>query len=370
VSTTALFFKLLNFFTVRFYKFFLSNVLLLLLLGACEEEESADPIIPDQPWSYTGLGGLSVQKVEVSGDWVYAATQNGMFRQSVDNSDTTWMSAGLEGLNITDFAIPTKDRLVASAVLDQDNPSNTLYVSNDGGDNWLPLTDDFGGNLGAVTCQALDYNPDNSSVLYGRGNYNVAKSTDGGETWSSVFGMWDAIGYQADLIQVYDSNPDIVWAGGETSIFSPYMVKSTDGGQNWQSVEVPAQGDNAVYSMVFDPDDPERVLAGMEGQLIYSEDGGQNWEIVLQPENYSYFLDLKVSLQNRNTVYAAGTDGGTGQGNIIIYISDDFGQNWRDVAFSGQEGKDYAARDLGLFMQSGQETIYVATNDGVFLFSP
>ena len=217
---------------MRFYNFFLTPVILLLLLAACEEEESADPV-PDQPWSYTGLGGLSVQEVEVNGDWVYAATQNGMLRQSINSSDTTWMVAGLKGLNITDFAILPEDRLVASVVLNQNNPSNTLYVSHDGGDNWLPLTDDFGGDLGAVTCQALDYNPDNPSVLYGRGNYNIAKSTDGGETWSSVFGAWDAIGYQADLIQVYDSNPDIVWAGGETSIFSPYMVKSTDGGQNW-----------------------------------------------------------------------------------------------------------------------------------------
>ena len=354
-------------------KYFKISLFLLsiIFLTACEEDSGTENPTPDQPWTYTGLGGISVTQVAVQDDMAYAGTREGMFRQPVGSSDTSsWSSAGLGGEEITDFVITAEDQLIASVALDSDNPTNTLFITNDGGNTWTPLASDFGGESGTVTCQALDYDPTNTSVLYGRGNYNIAKSTDGGTTWTSVFAEWGSIGYQADLIKVYDDNPDIVWAGGETSIFSPYMVKSMDAGESWQLVQVPSQGDNAVYSMVFAQNSPERILAGMEGQVIYTEDGGENWQIVLQPDNYSYFNDMKRSEQNPDNIYIAGTDGGNDLGDVIIYTSSDFGQSWNSAQHAGQPGKEYAARDLGLYTASGAEAMYVATNDGVFIYKP
>lgn len=351
------------------YRQLLSLFGVLFLLISCEEEDGGIGL-PAQAWTYTGLGNYDVTEVEVRGEWVYAATQQGMYRKNVGNYDTLWTNAGLSGEEITDFIILGDEQLLASVRLDSNNPSTTLYMSWDGGANWTAMDTNFGGENGAVTCRALDYNVENPQVLYGRGNYNVAKSTDGGQTWSSVFADWDNTGYQADLIKVYDENPDIVWAGGETSIFSPYMVKSTDGGQNWQPVQVPSQGDNAVYTMVIDKNDPQHILAGMEGQVIASQNGGNQWEVVLTPDNYSYFLDMQISSENDDMVYAAGTDGGNALGDIIIYTSDDFGQSWNSVRHSGQEGKRYAARDLGLYSSSEGEAMYVATNQGVFIYAP
>lgn len=343
--------------------------LLSLVLSSCEEEDNGTQL-PLQKWTYSGLGDHYVVEVEVKGDWVYAATQQGMYKKSVGSNDTLWTSAGLSDKEVTDFILFEADHLLASVRLDSNNPSNTLYMSQDGGAQWVPVETNFGGQAGAITCQALDYDPDNPQVIFGRGNYNVAKSTDGGQSWSSVFAEWDNIGYQADLIKVYDEDPGIVWAGGETSIFSPYMVKSTDGGQNWQPVQVPSQGDNAVYSMVIHPNNPQLLLVGMEGQVIASQNGGSSWEVVLMPDNYSYFLDLQMSLEGEEKVYAAGTDGGNDLGDIIVYTSDDFGEGWSTARHQGREGKQYAARDLGLYARGGEEAMYVATNHGVFIYKP
>lgn len=347
----------------------LSLLSLLFLMLSCEEEDNEEQL-PLQEWTYTGLGNRYVVEVEVKSDWVYAATQQGMYKQRVASDDTLWTNAGLSGMEITDFVLLEAEHILASVSLDNNNPSNTLYMSHDGGANWTAMDTNFGGQEGAVTCQALDYDPNNPQVIFGRGNYNVAKSTDGGQNWTSVFADWGNIGYQADLIKVYDEDPDVVWAGGETSIFSPYMIKSTDGGQNWQPVQVPSQGDNAVYSMVIHPNDPQQLLAGMEGQVIASQNGGSIWEIVLTPDNYSYFLDLQMSLEEEERVYAAGTDGGNDLGNIIIYTSNNFGEGWSNVRHQGQEGKQYAAHDLGLYSIGGQEAMYVATNHGVFIYKP
>ncbi|MDF9800194.1 photosystem II stability/assembly factor-like uncharacterized protein [Catalinimonas alkaloidigena] len=346
---------------------------ILFLATACDENDpmgDGNEQIPSQTWTYTGLGDYYVNEVEVSGDWVYAATQEGMFKKMLGSEDTVWSDAGLSGMEVTDFAILTNEHLLASVALSAENPSATLYETNNAGNSWTALQSDFGGQQGAITCQALDVNPVNADIVFGRGAYNVAKSTDGGQSWTSVFADWDNAGYQADLIRVSDENPDVIWAGGETSIFSPYMVKSTDGGQNWLPIRVPADGDNAVYSMVIKSENSDQLLVGMEGRIIYSADAGENWEIVLSPDNYSYFHDMQNSREDGDKVYAAGTDGGTDLGDIIIYTTTDFGQSWNTVQYGGQQEKQYAALDLGLFSGTTEEAMYVATNHGVFIYKP
>ncbi len=57
-------------------------------------------------------------------------------------------------------------------------------------------------------------------------------------------------------------------------------------------------------------------------------------------------------------------------GDIVIYSSDNFGENWSNVSHSGESGKDYAARDPGLYVQSGRGAMYAATNDDVFIYRP
>lgn len=185
-----------------------------------------------------------------------------------------------------------------------------------------------------------------------------------------MYGEWQGIGYQSDLIQIDPNNTNIVWAGGETSIFSPYLVKSSDAGQTWQGANIPYDGNNAVYAMAIDPVNSDHVLVGMEGRMIVTEDGGNDWEILFSPENPSYFNDMQVSILNQRTVYAAGTDGGNALGDIIVYSSADFGNTWETAEHEGVEGKAYAAQDLALYAQQGQELVYVGTNHGVFIYQP
>lgn len=340
-----------------------------LLLLSCDDDE---PENVSPTWTLRGLSGQSVSEIKLSGQTLFAATDNGMYRQAVDAVDTAWDTAGLVGREITDFVVLSNRALLASVVIGPDNPAATFYRSEDDGDTWTPVNSNFGGEAGSITCQALAVSPSSSDVLYGRGNYNVAKSTDRGQTWTSVFSSWDNIGYQADLMYVYPNDADQVWAGGETSIFSPYLIKSTDAGQTWTLLEVPADGDNAVYSLVAHPTDPRRVLAGMEGQIIYSEDGGSQWEVIYSPDAdiYSYFLDLLLSPVQEERVYAVGTDGGTGLGDVLLYVSDDFGQQWEMLRYEGLRGVQYAARDMAVTMVEGAETIFIGTNRGVVRYHP
>ena len=340
-----------------------------LLLLSCDDDEP-DTVSPT--WALRGLGGQSVNEIKLSGQTLFAATDNGMYRQAVDAVDTVWDTAGLVGLEITDFVVLSNEELLASVVIGPDNPAATFYRSEDDGDTWTPVNSNFGGDVGSITCQALAVSPSSADVLYGRGNYNVAKSTDRGQTWTSVFSNWDNIGYQADLMYVYPSDADQVWAGGETSIFSPYLIKSTDAGQTWMPSDVPADGDNAVYSLVVHPTDEQRVLAGMEGQIIYSEDGGSQWEVIYLSDIdvYSYFFDLQLSSGQDERVYAVGSDGGTSLGDVLLYVSDNFGQQWEMLRYEGPSGLQYTAQDMAVTMVDGEETILIGTNHGVIRYVP
>lgn len=321
-------------------------------------------------WSWQGLGGHTVYHLQFHEQLLYAATNNGLFSKLVSAEDTLWNIAGLQGKEITDFVVWGEGNLIASVVINAENPDATLYRTSNDGSDWSALESNFGGELAPVTCQALATVPPTYDTLYGRGRYNVAKSTDGGITWNSVFADWDAIGYQADLLEVDARNPHTVWAGGETSIFSPYLLKSSDGGQSWQPMEVPANGDNAVYSLATDPYDVDRVLAGMEGQIIGSDNGGDSWQVRFAPENYSYFNQITFSSLQPDRVYAVGTDGGNDVGDVLLYTSEDGGQQWDVVRFEGDTSKQYAALDLAIATMDDQEIIFIATDQGVVRYSP
>ena len=293
-----------------------------------------------------------------------------MYRKSTDPQDTVWLKAGLSGLEVADFVVLSEEELLASVVIGPNNPTTNFYRSNDGGASSTPVASDFGGEAGSMTCQALALSPQSIDVMYGRGHYNVAKSTDGGTTWTSVFSEWDNIGYQADLMYVNPNNADQVWAGGETSIFSPYLIKSTDAGQTWTPADVPANGDNAVYSLTVHPSDAQRVLVGMEGQIVYSEDGGNRWEVVYSPDTYSYFFDLQASPVQDERVYAVGTDGGNDLGDVLLFVSDNFGQQWEMLRYEGAGELQYAARDMAIAVIDGKETVFIGTNRGVVRYNP
>jgi len=310
-------------------------------------------------------------QIKDNSESLFAATRNGMYRKPLYVQDTSsWVLVGLSGLEVTDFVLVGAETLIASVALDANNPVNTLYKSIDEGNTWEPLESNFGGNAGNVTCQTLALSSQQPDVLYGRGQYNVAKSTNMGETWTSVLADWDNIGYQADLMYVDPNDAQIVWAGGETSIFSPYLFKSIDTGENWIPTDIPADGDNAVYSLVTHPTDNQRVLVGMEGQIMYSEDGGNLWRLSFAPENYSYFNDLGLSNSVDGRVYAAGTDGGNDLGDILLYISDDFGETWEVKRHEGENDEEYAAQNLLVTTVEQQETIFVGTNLGIFRYNP
>lgn len=339
-------------------------LLILLSFINCED----DPEIPDSPsgWESLGLNDINVHKIQFSENYLFAATDQGMFRQSsTDISSTNWISVGLEGKEVIDFILFNDQEILAATDASPDEEVS-LFKTTDGGSSWIPFQNGFGGDI-EVTAHALAHDPTNASILFARAAYAVAKSTDRGESWVPVFGEWGSAGYQAPLIQVDENFPDHVWAGGESSIFQPYLWKSTNGGESWLLLDLPYEGDNSVYTLASHPENRENILIGMEGQILSSSDGGENWQKALQIEDGTYIIDLENHPEIPQKVYGTGSKGGTSGGNLFFYSSDDFGSTWELMVNEDNPGT-FFAHDLELKVSGNQVFLYIATDRGLYRF--
>src|SRR5438128_4019466 len=96
----------------------------------------------------------------------------------------------------------------------------------------------------------------------------------GDDRWALVTrGLPEAPAIRA--IARHPEDPEMVLVATQ---HGPY--RSTDHGEHWEKLNVPDHG-SPVWSLTFDPRDPDRLYAGYENcEIFRSDDGGEHWEQV------------------------------------------------------------------------------------------
>lgn len=173
-------------------------------------------------------------------------------------------------------------------------------------------------------------------------NYEVSKSTDGGETWNLQFSTVDE---HLRNIVFLDHNRGFL--GTLTSSF----YKTSNGGQTWELINIPGVeaicgldvvGDSIVYGCgaYFEP-----------AYIIKSSDGGDNWTFI---DMSAYATGLvEVLFIDEYTGFACGKneDGG------IILKTTDGGQVWTEIFNTGLPG-EYVWKMQQLF--SNQDVFFAS----------
>ena len=320
-------------------------------------------------WALAGLQNRDVQELKLRHGTLHAATDSGLYRKPL-GVEVGWTTEGLQGKTVVDVAWRGDGDMLAGVQHEEGQTGPVLYKRATPNAQWTPFGTGYGpDDHGHV--RALASIPGSRDTLLARGARNVARSVDGGGQWTSVWGDWRGIGYQAPLLYVSPHDPSVVFAGGESSIFQPYLVRSPDYGATWQRASgVSAGGDNAVYTMIEHPDDPGRFLLGMEGRVLRSNDGGRNWTLAYEPPQYTYVFDFATrQAGDRTIIYAAGSENGTEAGRLTLHRTDDFGESWERVSYAA--GPDSAAtRALTLTENGGRTRLYLGTTDGVYVYRP
>lgn len=261
----------------------------------------------------------------------------GMWRS--DDAGRSWRNLGLkDGRHIIRIIIHPKDpNTVWVAVVGHlfgPNEERGVYKTTDGGKSWkktLYINNQTG-------CSDLVMEPGNPSVMYagmwrvirtphsmesgGEGS-GLYKSTDGGETWTSLSakkglpkGTWGIVG-----VAVAPSNTDKIYTIIENAAGGLFM--SADGGETWTLTS----NDNNIrqrawyYSKVFVDPKNENLVYCPNVEFMRSRDGGKTFQSVNTPHGDHHDLWIDPEDGNRMIV---GDDGGA-------QVSFDGGNNWSSM---------------------------------------
>lgn len=209
-----------------------------------------------------------------------------------------------------------------------------------------------GGGMGSgqANIYSMDQCAGQMNILYlGTEPGEVYKSVDAGLNWTNV-SMNEDFGSGVSAVEVHPTNPDIVFAGGNSGIF-----RSLDGGVTWLNV-LPSSNLN-VNEILINTGNTQVVLAATDKGLYQSTDGGDNWTQLFNQKSY----DVKENTGNSNIIYLLKNNP-----SLIIcefYISFDSGSTWNLQSNGWYSSSDPARNDGG-----GRIAVTTADPDYVYAY--
>lgn len=212
--------------------------------------------------------------------------------------------------------------------------SGGLWQSNDGGSTWSDVSE----FPGALTIGAIAQLPD-GTLLVGTGDIFTAggdgmlSSSDGGATWTPIAATapQSSSTFWICINSIAASSQGVVLAATGFASGKGGIARSTDGGQTWTTVFTGFSMDVA-----FDPNDPSDAVADNEaGGVEFSIDAGQTWAPGVGLPGTGDRVSVAFDPSVPGSVYAlVNNNGGTSPSGQVYHSSDD-GATWSLLAGTG-----------------------------------
>lgn len=257
----------------------------------------------------------------------------------------SWSVAGPMGGDVRELVVdPTDPQHLLLGTID-----GQIYQSIDGARTWARLVN-F--NRPSIYIDHIIIDPRDSKTMYVAAHKHKEpggffKTTDGGETWREATELkTEALHSLAQS----SSDPNILIAGSNRAVY-----RSTDSGETWTSLPISAYPDiRNVESIAIDPRDPRAIYVGTWHLPWKTEDGGQTWKSIKTGMiDDSDVFAIEIDETRPNHVIASACSG--------IYESQNAGANWRKV--QGIPSQSRRTRDI-MQHPAIPSTIFAGTTEG------
>jgi len=257
--------------------------------------------------------------------------------------------------------------------------------SENGGENWgqkltLYTAFDYGANYPVMAAT-----PENVYVAYYRnttGNSEIfmVKSGNGGQSFGNEIQVTNSINL-AQVPQIVASGDTVVIAYEDRDAdwdYQIYLTISTDAGQTWsESANLSSTTGNARWCNLARQGDKMVVVWNEQTGATYNEldlfftktsDFGQSWTTPVNITNdgaYNARLNTKLLGNSVYVIVSAKVDGL--QSDIILYRSDDFGENWQTPLNLSDNSGASSRPDIWLAPNyTGNHRIYAVWSDETY----
>lgn len=295
-----------------------------------------------------GITGCSLFGVKLGNVTSGSKVPGGGVYKSYDQGET-WQAmtlvrqekkkiVSIDKLHVIDIKMDPQDPFTLYLV----SKYNGLWVTYNAGENWQQIV--------APPVSALATHAKERKIIYVTRANQIFKSTDGGNTWRSVF--LESLNYNIDAMVVDRSTPDRVLAATELgSIF-----ESINGGASWRNL---SSVSGKVVDLIVHPLDSRIIYVATEQNGVYKTvDGGISWlklDSLSQFSGAEFYGDLAVDNSDKYGILHGSEYG--------LLKSTDGGITFRTLSLLTPETS--AKVDAVVFDPSNHNQIYYVSN-GIF----
>lgn len=239
---------------------------------------------------------------------------------------------------------------ILSMVINPNDPNNIyvgtedngLFETKDGAETWTQVP--FANKV-----YGLVFDPQNPNIIYGSGIFNkrakIYKRLQEDQEWKDIYTepSEDTV---ISTLAISKADPQILYAGTSDGV----ILKTTDGGQTWTSLK---KADGPVIGIAFDSANDAHVLFGIfQKRILETKDGGKNIEDATKRiPNVGGSLSIYTVIADP---YSAGVFYiGTGDG--IFRRSED--ETWNAVNII-ESSKEFPIHAIAINPKNSKEIIY------------
>ncbi len=280
--------------------------------------------------SWTNENGAFANCFVEKGSEIFAGCYYGVLKST--DGGITWTNPDSSLTSNIDYMV-VEDSVIYAA-------GGGMFRSTDDGATWTVIQNGLRYGQTTVTGLALV-----GTKLFASTWAGVVKSTDGGDSWSTVTGT-GSVDDVTNAIAAYGSTILVGWSGG--------IIRSTDDGNTWTwpSAQYPMYS-NTVFNIVMDS---AYSYIGTEVGIMLSTDWGVTWESISNGLPSNKVLSIAVA---DTDLYATSFSDG-------VYASTDNGANWTYAA-NGIVGPDITAisgEGSNVYAVFSYDSVFSSTDDG------